>query len=320
LGLSVPAVQVVATGRLFQQGLFVKSGDALERLAEIDIAVFDKTGTLTDSQPVLENKDVIGAGTLEQAARLARASHHPLARALAAAAGAGPVAAGIVEQAGAGMEALEEGHRLRLGSAAWCDVPAPNPAMRLWFARDGAAPIGFAFREALKPEAPAMLANLARDGIEIEMLTGDHRARAMPIARELGIRRFLADIGPRAKADHIQWLKDVGRKVLMVGDGINDAAAMALAHVSIAPGSASDVSQLAADMVLRGGDLAPIGDALRIARAARRLALQNFALALAYNLTAIPMAAMGFVTPVIASATMAGSSLLVTLNALRLAR
>ena len=320
LGLAVPAVQVVATGRLFQRGLFVKSGDALERLAEIEVAVFDKTGTLTENLPQLENKGKIAPEVLEQAARLARASHHPLAKALAAAAGDGPVMPVVVERAGQGMQAVEGGHRLRLGSASWCEVDNADPSMRLWFRDGDAAPIGFAFREALKVDAPAMLAELNRLGIEIHMLTGDHPARAATIAREAGIDRWLADVGPRAKAEHIQALRDAGIKVLMVGDGINDAAAMALAHVSIAPGTASDVSQLASDMVLRGAGLAPVAEAVKVARAARRLALQNFALALAYNLTAIPMAAMGFVTPVIASATMAGSSLLVTLNALRLAR
>ena len=151
------------------------------------------------------------------------------------------------------------------------------------------------------------------------MLTGDTPATAADIAAAGRIADWRAGVAPQEKAARLQELTAQGRRVLMVGDGINDAAAMALAHVSIAPGTAADISQLASDMVLRGDDLTPIVEAYDVARKARRLVLQNFALAALYNLTAIPMAALGFVTPLIAAATMAGSSLLVTLNALRLA-
>jgi Cu2+-exporting ATPase len=151
------------------------------------------------------------------------------------------------------------------------------------------------------------------------MLSGDNAATVGSIARNVGIADWFAGVTPQGKAARLQALREAGRRVLMVGDGINDAAAMALAHVSIAPGSATDISQRASDLVLRGKDLTPIVEAIDVARKARKLVLLNFGLAAAYNLTAIPMAAMGFVTPLIAAATMAGSSLLVTLNALRLA-
>lgn len=319
LGLAVPAVQIVATGRLFERGLFVKSGDALERLSEIDMAVFDKTGTLTTGMPALLNREEIPPDCLEAAAQLARASHHPLARAVAAAAGTGPVAPGVEEIAGCGMQALIDGEPCRLGSADWCNVAGETRAGRLWFRQGAAAPVRFMFHETIRPEAGAIVAALRRRGIAVEMLTGDRDGPAADIAALAGIAHWQAGVGPKEKAARMQHLRAQGHRVLMVGDGLNDAAAMALAHVSIAPGTAADVSQMACDMVLRGANLLPLVEAVDVARKARRLVLQNFALAVLYNLTAIPLAALGLVTPLIAAATMAGSSLLVTLNALRLA-
>jgi Cu2+-exporting ATPase len=317
LGLAVPAVQVVATGRLFRRGVFVKSGDALERLAEIDRAIFDKTGTLTLGAPMLCNADQIPVAVLQRAARLARASSHPLARALARAAGPGSVAGEIHEVAGAGLERGEGAERERLGSAEWCGGGAEHP-FELWYRHGQDAPIGFQFQDAIRPESHDLMAGLQRRGIAVEMLTGDKPEIAARIAKEAGIGEWRASVGPVQKADRLKALRAEGHRVLMVGDGINDAAAMALAHVSIAPGSASDLSQRASDMVLSGEGIASIAEAIDVARKARRLVLGNFTLAAVYNLTAIPMAAMGIVTPLVAAATMAGSSLLVTLNALRL--
>lgn len=318
LGLAVPAVQIVATGRLFNRGLFVKSGDALERLSEIDTAVFDKTGTLTLGMPMLENAQSIPRTTLETAASLARASRHPLARALAEAAGAGPVAAGVQETPGAGLEARIDGRTLRLGNAAWCGMPAAAQGSVLWF-RDGeTAPVRFDFEDRIRPESRAMLDALRARGIAVEMLTGDREEPAARLAIEANIARWHAHVGPKEKAARLEELRRTGHRALMVGDGLNDAGALALAHVSIAPGSAADVSQLAADMVLRGESMTPIVEALDVSRKARRLVLQNFAFAALYNLTAIPLAVFGIVSPLIAAFTMAGSSLIVTLNALRL--
>jgi len=317
LGLAVPAVQVAATSRLFRRGLFIKSGDALERLAEVDLAILDKTGTLTLGALVLENMDELPPGALEAAARLARASRHPLAMALAAAAGPGPVARGVREYPGEGLDA--DGDR-RLGSAAWCGVAAGGGGSELWF-RDGAAPpVRFVFSDRIRPESQALVQGLTDRGIRVEMLTGDRADPAARIAEEAGIAHWRAGIGPTAKGDHLKTVQREGRKALMVGDGLNDAGALALAHVSVAPGTAADVSQMAADMVLRGDSLAPLLEAVDVARKSRRLVLQNFAMAALYNLTAIPLAAMGMVSPLVAAATMAGSSLLVTLNALRLVR
>lgn len=316
LGLAVPAVQTAATGRLFRKGIFIKSGDALERLADIDHAVFDKTGTLTLGRPVLENRDAV-ASVLAQAARLARASHHPLARALAEAAGPGDVACHVTEVPGSGLEAQEDGIALRLGNAAWCGAQDADGG--LWFRAGSAAPVRFDFRDQIRPESRAMLAALSARGVVTEMLTGDQPGPAAQIAAEAGIPLWRAEVGPREKAERLQALAAQGHHVLMVGDGINDAAALALAHVSIAPGTAIDISQRAADMVLRGDTLAPLVEALDVARQARRLVMENFAVAALYNIAAIPLAALGLMTPLMAAAAMASSSLLVTLNALRLA-
>lgn len=320
LGLAVPAVQVAATSRLFRRGLFIKSGDALERLAEVDIAVFDKTGTLTLGAPVLENESEIPPGALQAAARLARASRHPLSQALAAAAGTGPVDSAVREYPGLGLESGMGSAARRLGSAAWCDVTSPMTGSELWFRDGDAPPLRFVFRDRIRPETRDLVQGLSARGIGVEMLTGDKPAPAAEIARGAGIALWQAGVGPQEKAARMNALRSHGLKALMVGDGLNDAGALALAHVSVAPGTAADVSQMAADMVLRGDSLSPLLEAVDVARKARRLVLQNFTLAALYNLTAIPMAAMGLVSPLVAAATMAGSSLLVTLNALRLVR
>ena len=314
LGLAVPAVQIVATGRLFTSGIFVKSGDALERLAEIDVAVFDKTGTLTLGSPRLAN--AVAPATLEAAACLARASRHPLSRAIAEAAGPGPVAADVREVPGCGLEA----GGARLGNAAWCSVSSMAHGGELWFRDGDATPVRFDFRDHIRPETKATIEAFAPRHIAVEMLTGDHAQPACKIATEAGITRWRADVGPKEKAARLEALRAAGHRTLMVGDGINDAGALALAHVSIAPGTAADVSQLASDLVLRGDSIAPIVEAVDVARKARRLVLENFAFAAVYNVAAIPLAAFGLVTPLIAAAAMAASSLIVTLNALRLAK
>jgi P-type Cu2+ transporter len=320
LGLAVPAVQIAATSRLFQQGVLIKSGNALERLAAVDMAVFDKTGTLTLGVPVLSNVPKIAPATLERAAQLARLSHHPYARAITAAAAAGPAAAKVQEIAGAGLQCEQDGIVRKLGSAAWVLGKKRDGSGELWFADGGAAPVCFILEDQIRPETRSMLEALRDRGIRVQMLTGDQENAAATMARAAGIEDWLSAVDPMGKAEHLKALCAQGHRVLMVGDGINDAGAMALAHVSLAPGTATDVSQLAADIVIRGKSLAPLVEAVDVARKAKKLVLENFAMAALYNLTAIPLAAFGVVTPLVAAATMAGSSLAVTLNSLRLAR
>ncbi len=318
LGLAVPAVQVVATGLLFRRGLLVKSGDALERLAEVDTVVFDKTGTLTLGTPRLVADGGADARTLAKAATLARASRHPLAAALAASAGEGPAAVAVREYPGKGIECSESGGAIRLGSAAFIGaVSHESESSELWFRQGNGPPVRFAFTDALRPDAVDTLRALAAMGLAVEILSGDSKTVVESIAREAGVARWHAGVDPIAKTRRLEALKAQGRKVLMIGDGLNDAAALALAHVSIAPASAIDSAQAAADMVLQRPVLMPIADAIRVARKARILVLENFGFAIAYNAIAIPVAAVGLVTPLFAALAMASSSLIVTGNALR---
>jgi P-type Cu2+ transporter len=319
LGLAVPAVQIVATGRLFKRGLLVKSGDALERLAEADVAVFDKTGTITAGKPVLTNGDRVSRTALERAAQLARASKHPLARALAAAAGAGPVCANVREVVGDGLEGDVDGKRARLGRAAFVNTgDASGGASELWYRVGTDAPLRFSFADSLRRDAPQTIAALEQRGFEVELLSGDKAQPVSAAALASGISAWQAQTDPKAKVEHLGALAAKGHRTLMIGDGLNDAAALAVAHVSISLGTAADASQAAADMVLQGEDLAPIVEAIDVARAARRLVLQNFAFAALYNAVAVPLAALGLVTPLIAAVAMSASSLLVMANALRL--
>lgn len=319
LGLAVPAVQIVATGRLFRRGILVKSGDALERLAEIDTAIFDKTGTLTIGRPALKDEAGMAPETLAAAARLARVSRHPLARALAAAAGIGPVADGAHEVPGLGVEAVVDGATSRLGRADWVGAEhGDGTGSELWFRAGEAAPICFSFDDPLRTDAGSALAAISARGIAVEMLSGDREPAAERIAREAGVDAWRAGADPKEKIARVEALTAGGHRAVMVGDGLNDAAALALAHVSISPGTAVDATQAAADMVLQGDALSPIVDAIDVSRQARRRVLENFAFAAAYNAMAVPLAAAGLVTPLIAALAMASSSLIVTLNALRI--
>lgn len=319
LGLAVPAVQIVGTGRLFQRGVLVKSGDALERLANVDTAVFDKTGTLTFGEPELQNTRAVSPTVLRSAGVLARASRHPFARALAKAAGEGPVASNVAEKPGLGLEAQIDGTTCRLGNAAWCGAETASSGSELWYRAGDQAPVQFLFHDKPRPDLKILFAALGERKIRVEMLTGDKERPAAEIAQAAGIAKWRAQIDPRQKAAHLEELRKQGRRVLMVGDGLNDTGALALADVSIAPGTAADVSQLAADFILRGDSLMPIVESIDVARKARRLVNQNFLFAAVYNVAAVPLAMLGLVSPLLAAFMMAGSSLAVTVNALRLA-
>jgi P-type Cu2+ transporter len=321
LGLAVPAVQIVAAGRLFRQGLLMKSGDALERLALVDTAVFDKTGTLTVGRPQVLNAAEISAAALENAAMLARSSRHPLARALVKAAGQGPAAANVREVTGQGLEAIVDGETWRLGSARFTgSTESAESGSSLWFRQGNAAPVRFAFADALRSDAAEALRGLAKLGLEVELLSGDRRAAVAAAANDTGIVAWRAETLPEEKTARIAALKASGRHVLMLGDGLNDAAALASATASISPGDGADVTQAAADFVLQGNRLEPVVEAVRVARAARARILENLAFSVLYNACAVPLAFAGLVTPLVAAIAMSGSSLIVTLNALRLAQ
>jgi Cu2+-exporting ATPase len=315
LALAVPVVQVVASTRLLRRGVLLLSPTALERLARVDHVVLDKTGTLTLGRPELVDG---GADTeaLQAAAAIAANSRHPLAQALVHAAPAMAPAAGVVEHSGQGLASGES----RLGSARFCGVaePVEDGRSELWFVRPGRAPLRFAFADRLRPDAAAAIAALQDQGLTVELLSGDRPAAVARVAAEAGVTAWRAETSPAAKAERLAALAAEGRRVLMVGDGLNDAPALAAAYASISPATAAEATQNAADAVFQGDALQPVVEILDVARRADRLVRQNLALALLYNLGAVPLAVLGEVTPLIAAVAMSSSSLLVIGNALRL--
>jgi len=326
LALAVPVVQVVATGRLLRRGILVKSATALERLAAVDTVVFDKTGTLTLGTPVLQDAAAADRAVLRRAAPLARARRHPLACALAAAAPDALAAAGVAEHPGRGLALRTPAGEVRLGSRAFCGIAgdgaegAADDALELWWRDERGATHRFAFADTLRADAPAVVAALASGGMAVSLISGDRPAVAAAVAAQAGIAAAQGGVDPAAKAARLEALRAAGRHVLMVGDGLNDAPALAAATVSMSPASAADIAQNAADVVFQGVYLAPVRETLAVARRAHRLVRQNLALALGYNLLAVPLAVLGWVTPLVAAAAMSSSSLLVIANALRLGR
>ncbi len=316
IALAAPLVQVVAAGRLFREGAYLSSGDALERIATVDHVILDKTGTLTLGDPVLIRGGFTPA-QLADAAQLARASRHPFSRAITQAAGAGPVAADIEEHPGKGVSGVIGGKVARLGHATFVGATAGDGSS-LWFAVEGAGPVMFRFEDQLRPEAQATVEKLHAMGLSVELLSGDSPERVARAARAAGIAKWQASATPQSKAEHLGALEQAGVKVLMVGDGLNDAAALAGAHASLAPGGAVDVTRLASDCVFSGDSLGSVTRIIEIARQARRRMRENFTMAAVYNLLAVPVALVGWATPMVAAIAMSASSAVVTLNALRL--
>jgi Cu2+-exporting ATPase len=320
LGLAVPAVGAAASGRLFRRGVMLKSDTALERLAEIDTVVFDKTGTLTEGRPVLEGEPDPAA--LALAAGLARGSVHPLSRALVEAAEARGVvpaeAQAVAERPGLGVEGLVGGRRVRLGRAAWIGAPEGG-GTACWLDAGGEAR-AFRFRDAARPGAAEAVAGLRRLGLDVALLSGDGQDAVAALAREVGIEAFEAGVDPEGKARRVEAMTAEGRRVLMVGDGLNDTAALASAHASISPASALDAARTASDAVVMPRSLAVLPEIVRTARAARRRMGENIALSTLYNAVAVPVALAGLATPLLAALAMSSSSILVSINALRLGR
>lgn len=322
LGLAVPAVQVAATGRLLRAGVLTKSADGLERLAQIDTVIFDKTGTLTRGHPTLTNRDDIAEADLLRAAGLARDSRHPLARALVRAADARATVVGPVREVpGMGLSAATAAGEVRLGNRGFCGVEMAaddTHGSELWLTAPGRSPARFVFEDSLRPDADRVVARLQGLGLDVRLLSGDRTAVVADVAVRLGIETWASEQRPADKVACVEALAAEGRKVLMVGDGLNDAPALSAGFVSASPAEAADISQTAADFILQGDNLAPLLEALQVARHARRLVWQNFALAFGYNAVAVPLAVAGFVTPLVAAVAMSASSLAVTANSLRL--
>lgn len=315
LGLAVPMVQVVAARRLFEAGIMVKDGSALERLAEIDTVVFDKTGTLTTGLAI----PTALSGSREDivlAASLAARSRHPYSIAIARAflSENAPIWQNPVEHAGLGVEAHLDGQTYRLGRPGWSGPETENSGTV--YSRNGEVLATFTFEDHLRPNAALSATSLLTHN-HVEVLSGDRPAIVEKLAQKLGIAGR-GGLMPAEKLERIAELETENRRVLMVGDGLNDTPAMARAHVSMAPASAVDIGRNAADFVFLRNDLMAVPQAISVAREARKLVKQNLVLALLYNAIALPIAVTGLVNPFLAAVAMSASSVVVVVNALRL--
>ncbi|WP_027168926.1 cation-translocating P-type ATPase [Mesorhizobium sp. WSM3224] len=327
LGLAVPIVQVVAARRLFDAGVMVKDGSAMERLAAIDTAAFDKTGTLTLGRPRLVNAPSIDKALLAIAAELATHSRHPFSKAIAAFSGScnQQRPASISEHPGFGIEATTQGQVWRLGRREWAEWKAycggegqHGTCSGTVLSRNGVVVASFDFEDAARPDAGTAVKELKDAGLSVEILSGDTGKACRDVARSLGIGSFMPSLLPSGKVEHIEALTRAGRKVLMVGDGLNDTPALGAAHVSMAPATAADIGRNAADFVFLRESLLAVPLALDISRKAGRLIRQNVAIAIVYNVFSVPIAISGHVTPLIAAIAMSASSLIVVANAMRL--
>ncbi|QHL91924.1 cadmium-translocating P-type ATPase [Sphingomonas changnyeongensis] len=327
LGLAVPAAQIVAAGALMKRGVLIKDGSALERLAEADCVRLDKTGTLTLGRPTPVGALPLKGEERPVALALARASTHPVARALAIELQrAGVIAAtldDVRETPGLGVEGRVVGGGVggliaRLGRTEWVGLGvAAHDGLETGFRLGEDAPKRLCFADRLRDDAAATVAGMKALGMDVGILSGDRGEAVRPVAAALGLTAQVR-MRPEDKLAAIDRLKLAGHHVLMIGDGLNDGPALAAGHVSLAPASASDVGQTAADAVFMGDSLAPTLIAVRAARATRRIVGQNFVLAIGYNALAVPLAILGHVTPLVAAIAMSSSSLIVVANALRL--
>jgi Cu2+-exporting ATPase len=323
LGLAVPMVHVVAARRLFEGGIMIKDGSALERLADVDTVIFDKTGTLTAGLPQLTSAGDASADAIALAATIAAHSRHPYARAMAALGEVRkPIALdAVAEYAGAGLEARSGENVYRLGRPDWAVADALRNSQpvdaTVVLTANGKCIAAFRLDDQLRTGAQEAIAELTASGLRVEILSGDNEIRVGDIADRLGVT-FAACARPADKVARITTLRQASRKVLMVGDGLNDAPALIAADISMAPASASDIGRNAADLVFLRESLQAVPQAIAIAREAARLVRQNFGLAIAYNFVAIPVAVLGQVTPLMAAVAMSLSSVIVVANALRL--
>ncbi|WP_394197374.1 heavy metal translocating P-type ATPase [Litoreibacter albidus] len=314
LGLAVPAVTTAASGSLFRKGLLIKSATALERLAEVDTVVFDKTGTLTDGTPILTDLQSLSADDRAAVFALSRSSDHPVSRLLASALDGMQVVAfeldDVFEVAGEGVSGFDAGVPVRLGKSR-------SASGGTVFQRGGGAEQVLRIDETLRPGAHDLVSSLVAQGMQVEILSGDTDFAATNIGGRLGLGASKGGMLPADKIDQLAALQDQGKHTLMVGDGLNDMGAMAQAFVSISPASGVDATRATSDIVLLGRSLAPIEDALRVARSARARIRENFGIAICYNAVAVPLAVSGYASPLMAALAMSSSSILVILNALR---
>jgi Cu2+-exporting ATPase len=325
LGLAVPMVQVMAAKRLFRAGVMIKDGAALERLADVDTIVFDKTGTLTTGMPRLANENDAGMRALNVAGAIASYSTHPYSRALAQASRLSPhirlEANQVAETPGNGLEAEIDGVTYRLGRPDWAvTLPAKQDADEkscVVFSKNGELVARYHFEDDARPSARTVIQKLNQCDFYVLMLSGDREPAVSSFASRVGVSSWQANLRPAEKVKQITELTASGRKLLMVGDGVNDAPALAAAYASMAPGSATDIGRNSANFVYLNDDLNNIPLTIETARRAKTLMRQNIAFAILYNAIAVPIAFLGLVTPLIAALAMSASSLVVVLNSFR---
>jgi P-type Cu+ transporter len=335
MGLATPAAIMAGTNAAAERGILIRDGIALEKAGMIDAIVFDKTGTLTQGKPEVAAHKEFSADALAVAAALAGHSNHPLSLAIARGAGSATLTVEeLIEQPGAGLEATVEGKRALLGSVNWMAASGVNTAPAQEFVAEwagkGASIVAlalnqqlaavFAIHDQLKPGIAEVVRDLQRDGHAVHLVTGDNQRTAKAVAESLGIpaANVAAEVRPENKAAFVQQLQRSGKHVAFIGDGINDAPALEQADLGIAVGRATDVAQMAADIVLLNSDVHAIPEALGLARATLHAIKQNLFWAFFYNALGIPLAALGFLSPILCAAAMGLSDVVVIGNALRL--
>jgi len=335
LSLATPAALTATTGNLTQKGVLTTRGHALETLSKVTRVIFDKTGTLTHGRHQLIGIDVLGG--LDQskckqlAAGLEVSSEHPLAKALSEISDSHTVFDKLSAESGKGVAGFYQGEEYRLGSLGYvshltvsilqqvkADANIDSPITTVYLAKQGQWLAAFHLQDEIRKESRAAIDSLLSSGVNISLLSGDNDAAVKSVAETLGISNYQAKLLPADKLNAVQTLQSKGEVLAMIGDGVNDAPVLAAANVSIAMGKGSQLAQASADMILLSEDLNQIPASIKLSKRMQTIIHQNFSWAILYNVIAVPIAAMGFITPWMAAIGMSMSSLLVVLNALRL--